>query len=80
MPAMNRRRLVLGTIFAMAAWLAFWGDKTPQPVVVEPVARSGAPAKRVVQNRAPAEATPQILAIVAREALIGGARRDAPQA
>lgn len=77
---MNARRFLLAAALATAAWLALYGDKAPADGIAEPVAR--APA-RAAERSTPASAAaasrePMILALQARDTLIGGASTDRP--
>lgn len=74
---MNRRHAVLAAGLAVAAWLAFFGDKSPTNDVAEPVARATTQRLPIapVPARAAAKADtgPTILALQPREALVGTA-------
>jgi hypothetical protein len=70
---MNPRQLLMGAALAIAAGLAAFGDKTPEPDVAEPVVRPPAAAS-VRPSRGSADAThhdPVILRLQPRETLIG---------
>lgn len=85
---MTGRHLIMGASLAIAAWLAFFGDKTPATRIAEPVARPSA-ASVVAAKNAPAprsETTPPIampahepviLVLQPREALLGSAHATA---
>ncbi|MFC3110106.1 hypothetical protein ACFQAT_24705 [Undibacterium arcticum] len=89
---MTRRHLLLAAAVLIAAWLAFFGDKTPAGDIAEPVTRRAAAAAAAAaataahavagtdigssNNPRPGAtgAAPVILALQARDSLIGGAR------
>jgi hypothetical protein len=80
---MNKRRLVLAAGLAVAAWLAWFGDKTPRSDIAEPVARQGssrppAAETRGVSGAGKPPAAVSILALEDREHLIGGAQAEKP--
>jgi hypothetical protein len=81
---MKLRPLVLAGGVGVAAWLALFGDKTPVATIAEPVTRTGAKAPAIQATPRPvpmpekaiaakATSAPDILALRAREELIGGA-------
>lgn len=81
----TRHALLLASLVG-TGWLAFFGDKTPSSGIVEPVQRtasripeesSSMPRASTLTVRKPFnddKAVPAILALQARESLIGGAR------
>jgi hypothetical protein len=85
---MKMRHFLLTTGVAIAAWLAFFGDKTPAADIAEPINRasaSGTAKASTLSTAVPAAAAgstaalntkaqrePVILALQARENLIGG--------
>lgn len=77
---MTARRILLAAALAIAAWLALFGDKTPAGGIAEPVARASV---QTTKNSTPVQETkpshePVILALQARDTLIGGAAADKP--
>jgi hypothetical protein len=80
---MKQRHLILAATLAGAAWLAFFGDKTPAGNIAEPVVRAAnRPAVRPAapsasHATAKAGSVPEIEALIAREELIGGAQAAA---
>lgn len=77
---MTWRHILLAAAALFAAWLAFFADKTPAGEIAEPVARRPAVASAVAGKRSSnnhfgaVEVAPVILALQARDSLIGGAR------
>lgn len=72
---MKRRHLAMGAALVVAAWLVFFGDKTPDSGVAEPVerartARAPAVPARTVAPLASAGAEPVILRLLPRDELI----------
>lgn len=87
---MKTRPVLLASGVAIAAWLAFFGDKTPATDIAEPLARasmsgaakagtiastaaSAAASRSISPHTAKLQREPVILALLARENLIGGA-------
>lgn len=85
---MKARHILLAAALVAAASLAFFGDKTPEPDITEPVIRaSSAPAVMgsahseqgdAAEQAAKAGREPDILALQSRETLIAGAGNGQP--
>lgn len=83
---MKVRHILLAAALVIAAWLAAFGDKTPDTDIAEPVVRAAAPAVAASSahsvpvaastRAASAKREPMILELQARETLIGGASAD----
>lgn len=74
---MKRRHLAMGAALLVAAWLVFFGDKTPDSGVAEPVVRATGPSARApavpartVAPVARAGVEPVILRLLPRDELI----------
>lgn len=75
---MHKRHLVMAAGLVVAAWLAFFGDKTPESDVAEATARPAAPSSSVATKNSTASSSSReqmaaILELKNRENLIGGA-------
>jgi hypothetical protein len=87
---MKRRHLLMAAALAGAAWLAFFGDKSPATDIAEPIVHSPSVAARDAAPRSLAPdirhaslretaKTMHILALAPRDTLIGGAHADIEQ-
>ena len=81
---MKARHIIMTAGLAIAAWLAFFGDKTSPTEIAEPIIRSSEPAALPVVTTAPPIANVEqesiILALQPRDTLIGGAQIEKPYA
>jgi hypothetical protein len=69
---MSMRHLLMAGGLAGAGWLAFFGDRTPDASIAEPVTRPAPAASRAAASDQ-ARPEPAILALRPRDTLIGGA-------
>jgi hypothetical protein len=73
---MSMRHFLLAGGLAGAGWLAFFGDRTPDAGIAEPVTRAAPPTIRVAPSDQ-ARPEPTILVLRPRETLIGSAGNTA---
>lgn len=80
---MHKRHALLAAAFALAAWLAVFGDKTPEAAIAEPVSKPSSAARTATKAkpstyRTASQEGPVIFGLRDRSMLIGGAGAEKP--